>query len=116
VTSRRLKAWLSFQSLIVLFGKGSAELRRTKPKCSSLLSQIRRGTRVTSNSRSLQGDFAFEHDPLVTVAGGLKAVLVVSLIVREQTENPKIACEHSAAAAALRWFDEPHGLSHAVSM
>lgn len=71
---------------------------------------------LAGHSISLQGNFTLNHNPLVTVAGGLDAVLLVSLIVREQTEHPKIARGRSAKAAVSGRFDELHGLSDKVPM
>jgi hypothetical protein len=62
---------------------------------------------------SLQGDFTFDNDPLVTVTGRLEAVLIVPEISGQQASYPETARGHRANAidaAALGWFDELHGL------
>ena len=56
------------------------------------------------------------HDALVAVAGGLQAVLIVAVIVREQTDDPEVAGRRSAEAAAARSLDEPHGLPDTIPM
>jgi hypothetical protein len=57
-----------------------------------------------------------DYDSLVTVPGGLNAVLMAPLSVRKQTDHPKFARRRYTKCYVSRCFDEPHGPSDTLPL